>query len=75
MENNIVELKVKHEVLEDLLHEHDQNIIDMYIKQELAQKLSKKMIEEDLIQIECSWNLWNDPMTCTFTAKVKFIQE
>ena len=72
-QNNIVTLQVDHVLDMSLLRDEDSNTIDRYLKEELARKIAKQMIEEDLIQIQYD----DDPSTLdrTYRATVKFIQE
>ena len=70
--DNITELTVEDELdYSDL--EGDPNAIDEIIKQELALKIAREMINEDLIQILVSEDI--SKRTKVFRAKVKFVQE
>ena len=70
--DNTVELVAEETVDNDLIR-NDPNGIDQFIKLELARKIAKMMVEEDLIQIQSC----EDPVTMTtrVRAKVKIIQE
>ena len=71
--DNIVTLKADHVLDMILLRGEDPNVVEMYLKKELAQELANQMIEEDVIKIQYS----DDPVTLerTYRATVKFIQE
>lgn len=70
--NNTVELVAEETVDNDLIR-NDPNGIDQFIKLELARKIAKMIVEEDLIQIQSC----EDPVTMItkVRAKVKIIQE
>ena len=70
--NNITELTVEDE-LDYANLEGDPNAIDEIIKQELALKIAREMINEDLIQILVSDDI--SKRTKVFRAQVKFVQE
>ena len=71
--DNIVTLQVDHVLNMSLLHDEDQNALDLYLKKELVRKLANKMIEEDIIKLEYCDN----PVTFdrTYRVTVKFVQE
>lgn len=55
-----------------VIHE-DPASLDRYIREELAQKLAKQLIEEDLIQIQGHKD--TETLDTIFRAKIKVIQE
>ena len=55
-----------------VIHE-DPAALDRYIREELAQKLAKQLIEEDLIQIQGHKD--TETLDTIFRAKIKVIQE
>ena len=66
-------LSVEHTVSWSLLHDDDPAAVEEYIRNELARKIAKKLIEEDLLLIQTS----DDPATMdrTVRATVKLLQE
>lgn len=67
-----VTLAAEHVVDSALVRENPENM-ENYIRCELAQKLAKQLIEEDLIQIQSSEDIAT--MNTYFRATVKVIQE
>ena len=69
---SITTLKVSHTV-DTMLVRNDPANIENYIRSELAQKLAKQLIEEDLIQIQSCED--TETMNTIFHARLKVIQE
>ena len=69
---NIITLKVAHTV-DTMLVRDDPASIENYIREELARKLAKQLIEEDLIQIQSDEDI--ETMNTTFHTQLKVIQE
>lgn len=67
-----IELSVAHTVDTTLVRD-DPAGIENYIREELARKIAKQLIEEDLIQIQPCED--TEHMNTTFRARVKVIQE
>ena len=67
-----VELTAEHVVNSALVRDNPENM-ENYIRAELAQKLAKQLIEEDLIQIQSCEDI--EHMNTTFCAKIKVVQE
>ena len=67
-----IELSVAHTV-DTMLVRDDPANMENYIRSELAQKLAKQLIEEDLIQIQSCEDI--EHMNTTFRARVKVVQE
>lgn len=70
--DKIVELSAAH-IVDAWLVRDDPMTTENYIRDELARKLAKQLIEEDLIQIQSCEDI--NSMTTTFRAQVKVIQE
>lgn len=68
----IVNLAVEQIVDTTLIHD-DPASMEQYIRNELAQKLAKQLIEEDLIQIQSCEDIMT--MNTIFRAKIKVVQE
>lgn len=69
----VTTISAEHDIDMALLRDEDQNGIDKYIKDELARKIAKQLIEEDLLQIQTCDDITN--MTHRVRATVKIIQE
>lgn len=69
---NIITLKVAHTV-DTMLVRNDPANVENYIRSELAQRLAKQLIEEDLIQIQSCEDI--ETMNTTFHTRLKIIQE
>ena len=67
-----IELSATHTVSTPLVR-NDPAGVENYIRDELARKLAKQLIEEDLIQIQSDEDI--EHMNTTFCAKVKVVQE
>ena len=67
-----VDLTVEHAIDTTLVRD-DPASAEQYIRNELAQKLAKQLIEEDLIQIQSCEDITN--MNTIFRAKIKVVQE
>ena len=68
----IVDLAVE-QVVDTILIRDNPAGMEQYIREELARKLAKQLIEEDLIQIQSCEDIAT--MNTTFRAKVKMVQE
>ena len=71
-ESNIVILKADYKESKYLVEKNPKQM-DKLIKEELALRLARKMIDEDLISIYQGYDL--DYETINFRAKVKIVQE
>lgn len=69
----ITTLSAEHDVDMFLLRESDQNAVDKYIRDELARKIAKQLIEEDLLDIQTCEDISTN--TYKVRATVKIIQE
>lgn len=67
-----VDLAVEQVVDTMLIHDDPANM-EQYVRNELAQKLAKQLIEEDLIQIQSCEDI--EHMNTRFRAKIKVVQE
>lgn len=72
LKDRTIELSVAHTVDTTLVRD-DPAGMENYIREELARKIAKQLIEEDLIQIQSDEDI--NLMTTTFRARVKVIQE
>ena len=72
LKDRTIELSVAHTV-DTTLVRNDPAGMENYIREELARKIAKQLIEEDLIQIQHDDDI--KLMTTTFNARVKVIQE
>lgn len=72
LKDRTIELSVTHTVDTTLVRD-DPAGMENYIREELARKIAKQLIEEDLIQIQSDEDI--ELMTTTFRARVKMIQE
>lgn len=70
--DKIIELSVAHTVDTTLVRD-DPASMENYIREELARKLAKHLIEEDLIQIQSCEDI--EHMNTIFRAKVNILQE
>lgn len=68
----IVNLAVE-QTVDTILIRDDPASMEQYIRNELAQKLAKQLIEEDLIQIQSCEDIMT--MNTIFRAKIKVVQE
>ena len=64
---------VVEQTVDTMLIRDDPARMEQYIRNELAQKLAKQLIEEDLIQIQSYEDI--EHMNTTVRAKIKVVQE
>lgn len=66
-------IQAEHIIDYRIFQDEDQTAVDKYIKTELARKIAKQLVDEDLIQIQVN----DDPATLDkkVRAKIKIIQE
>ena len=72
LQDKTVELSAAYTV-DTWLVKDDPASAENYAREELARKIAKQLIEEDLIQIQSDKDI--EHMTTTFRARVKVIQE
>lgn len=64
---------IAEQTVDTMLIRDDPASMERYIRNELAQKLAKQLIEEDLIQIQSCEDI--EHMNTRFRAKIKVVQE
>lgn len=72
LKDKTIELSAAH-TIDNWLVRDDPAGVENYIRDELARKIAKQLIEEDLIQIQSCEDI--EHMNTTFRARVKVIQE